>query len=253
MVKVFYYIVPILLFFISCTHIAKKNRNFDLTSASAKPDLCEPQKKQLGEEIKKQPEILSSWEQGAKTIKVIACFKDRTIGIKLIKPESWHYIKLKEHTPGLKNIHLRNRDLQKNLMKEQTPWLTMLKYKSSHKGINPSIKIKVEIDITPIGNRDHSQTKKMVQLNVDLLKKAFSSFKVITPPELVYVDGLKGGYAHVQYEVQNNEGTDFPLSSELWIIPKNGYFIMIGAATRVDEKIGTRKEIKDIIKTIEFI
>ena len=100
----------------------------------------------------------------------------------------------------------------------------------------------------------------------------------------MYVNGLKGVYAHVQYEAKNKANgyrvcesrlfspiekklietkkckkdqyktdTDFSVSSELWVIPKEGMFIIMNATTRADEKTGTRKEIKDIIKTIRFI
>ena len=173
---------------------------------------------------------------------------DETTGIK-INSGSWHYIKAKEHLQGLKHIKLRDKKLQKFMLKENNPLFVLMKYKRPYKGVNPSIKV----DMVPMGNMDYSQSEKIVKLNMDLLKKASSNFKVITQPESVYVGGLKGSYAHVQYEIHNQAGAAFFISSELWIIPKDGYFIMIGAATRANEKTGTRKEIKDIIKTIEFI
>ena len=42
------------------------------------------------------------------------------------------------------------------------------------------------------------------------------------------------------------------LIGEFWIVPKGSHFFMINANTRVDEKTGSRKEIKSIIETIKF-
>ena len=175
-------------------------------------------------------------------------FENKAVRIK-VESGSWHYIKAKEHLQGVKHIKLRDKKLQKFMMKEKSPLLVLMKYKLPYSDVNPSIKV----DMVSVGTMSRSETEKIVKLNMDLLKKASSNFKVITQPESVYVSGLKGSYAHVQYEIKNKAGSVFFISSELWIIPKDGYFIMIGAATRADEKTGTRKEIKDIIKTIEFI
>ena len=72
---------------------------------------------------------------------------------------------------------------------------------------------------------------------------------IVQQPIKTKIAGFEAVYARFNYYVSNTERI-FPTTSELWIIPRENFFFMIGAGIRQDEKTGSRKEIQDILDTL---
>jgi hypothetical protein len=87
---------------------------------------------------------------------------------------------------------------------------------------------------------------------VPMLQRTTKDSRLVQPPTKAEVSGLEGAYTRIDYLMETSEGGSFPCASELWVIPRGDYFFLFGAATRQDEKTGTRKEIQDIMKTVKI-
>lgn len=176
-------------------------------------------------------------------------FESKMAGLRLTKPESWFFISAEENWKNLEKTKMSNEEFQQAMLKyATTPLVAITKYKEPFNDLNPSLKI----NIKPLGQLHGASPLKIAELIVPSLKQAFPDLKVIQTPKEVLVGGLKGTYIHVQYLLKTQAGPSFPTSSEIWIVPKGNHFFMIGAGTRQDEKTGTRKEISQIVQSIQF-
>jgi hypothetical protein len=123
-----------------------------------------------------------------------------------------------------------------------------MKHPEPYEDLNPSFKV----NIKPLGQLKGKSGKDIIGLLLPQLQKAFKDFKLVQPPMEVLVSGIKSGYVRLNYSLQIPDGTMFPTTSELWIVPRGDYFFMMGAGTRQDEKTGSRKEIVDIIQSVKI-
>ena len=96
--------------------------------------------------------------------------KNKDIEITVIKPKSWYYMKGRDYVQGLKDIHLSDKQLKKDMIRETR--LIITKHKPPYKDINPSIKV----DQVPIDNMDHTQTEKIFKNKYRFIKEYLFKF-----------------------------------------------------------------------------
>lgn len=176
-------------------------------------------------------------------------FTSPTAGLKVTKPIGWHYVTAAQNLENLKATKLNDQEFQAAMLKYATaPLVAMTRFPEPYDDLNPSFKV----NIKPFGQLKGQAAKDIIGLMLPQFQKAFKDFKLVQPPTEVEVSGIKSGYARINYSLQTPDGTVFPTTSELWIVPRGDYFFILGAGTRQDEKTGSRKEIASIIRSVKI-
>lgn len=177
-------------------------------------------------------------------------FENKAVGLKLVKPTSWHFLTIKSHLRNLEQVKLKDKKFQQAMVQNSTlPLVIVAKYKEPYDQLNPSLKIMVR----SLGGIDSSQPVKVIKALLPTLKKVFDDFKVKVQPKEVQIGGRKAAYVHVEHKLNTKQGVSYLVSSEMWIVPKGNSFFMIGAGTEANDKTNARKEIQSIIKSIDFM
>lgn len=176
-------------------------------------------------------------------------FSSHAVGLSLVKPESWRFITAEENAENVSRAQLDDKEMQEAIARyASVPLVAVMKYPEPFEDLNPSFKV----NIRPFGQLDPSNPKAVLELVLPQIQRAFPAFEVAQAPTDREVDGIKSAYAQFRYILRAPDGTSYPTTSEIWIVPRGRYFFMIGAGTRTDEKTGTRQEIAAILNTVRF-
>lgn len=176
-------------------------------------------------------------------------FNNPTAGLQLTKPAEWHYITAAQNMENIKAIKLSDEEFHAAMQKYATaPLVAMTKFPEPFEDVNPSFKV----NIKPYGGLKGKGPEELINLVIPQFQKTFKDFELVQPPTEVEVSGIKSAYARMNYTMEIHDGRTFPTTSELWIVPRGDYFLMIGAGTRQDEKTGSREEIDAILKTVKI-
>jgi hypothetical protein len=174
-------------------------------------------------------------------------FESITAGFKVTKPNDWIFMTAQENIENIKRTELSDTEFQQKMVKYATaPLVVIAKYQEPYDDLNPSLKV----NIKPLGQLKGTDAKQVLNLIIPQFQKAFQDYNLVQPPMDQTVAGLKAAYMRINYSLATPDGRKFPASSELWIIPKDEYFFMIGAGTRQDEKTGKRSEIMEILNSV---
>ena len=177
-------------------------------------------------------------------------FQSVTVGFEVTKPATWQFVTAEQNLESLKQTKLDDKEFHKLMLKYATaPLVAIMKHPEPFDDLNPSFKV----NIKPFGQMKGSGPKEILTILSGQFEKLFKDYRVTMRPVDTLVSGLPAGYMRVQYNLETSEGRSFPVTSELWIVPRGDYFFMIGAGTRQDEVTGTRKEIREILKTVKII
>jgi hypothetical protein len=142
-----------------------------------------------------------------------------------------------------------DKEMQKLIVqKSNAPLVIITKYPEPHDDLNPSFKMNVR----PIGNSQNFDSIKTLETITVGIKKMFKDLKIDQKPTNVTISGIESAYMRVSYTLNTENGGSFAATSEMWVVPRDNYFFMIGAGIRQDEKNGSRNEIKKIIDSINI-
>lgn len=176
-------------------------------------------------------------------------FSSPTAGLQLTKPSEWSYQTAAQNMDNIKAVKLSDAELHAAMQKYATaPLVAMTKFPEPFDDVNPSFKV----NIKPYGGLKGKLPQEIISLVVPQFQKAFKDFVLVQSPTEVVVSGIKSAYARMNYSLEIPDGRSFPITSELWVVPRGDYFFLIGAGTRQDEKTGSREEIQSILKTVKI-
>ena len=174
-------------------------------------------------------------------------FESKVAGFRVTKPESWHDANAEDHLRNLERTKLADEKIHKLLLRfTTTPLVMFTKHKEPHDDVNPSFKMIIK----PLGKLDGSNPMKIANMAIGPMKMFFSNFTLKTMNE-VFVSGRKAAYAHIVYDLETQAGLKFRTSSELWIVPRDKHFYLIGAGRKFGDA-EAKKEIRTIIESISF-
>ena len=174
---------------------------------------------------------------------------NQTLGIKLKKPAGWVFASAAENAKNLENIRLEDPKFQELVIKySTTPLVVLTKYQEPYPDLNPSFKMNTR----PYGNLPTKDPLEILNMISPMMQRLFKDYKLIEGPKEVTISGIRSGYLKIYFTLQSQGGDSFPTCSELWIIPRENFFFMLGAGTRQDEKTGKLAEIREIINSIEI-
>lgn len=174
-------------------------------------------------------------------------FESANIGFKVTKPSEWQFVTAQENLEHLRNIQVNDEEFQQLMLNYSTaPLVAMMKYPENFDDLNPSFKV----NIKPLGEFKGTDPKKILELTIPQFQKTYVDFNLAQPPTDTVVGILPAAYMRINYSVGNSADQIFPVTSELWIVPRGDYYFIIGAGTREDETTGSREEISEILSSI---
>jgi len=174
-------------------------------------------------------------------------YEAQLLGLSINKPASWDFITSEESKAMLSSTKLEDKDMEDLVSVFYKPIVAIVKERWQLP--IPSVSITVNPD-------EDSPNISPVEVLQGLSKMGYSSFKdysIINKPEEIEIDGHKAAYmkAHYTSEIWGDTKL-YPTSYETWIVPRQGYFFMIGAVSSQSEDQTTRSEIVSIIKSIKL-
>ena len=173
-----------------------------------------------------------------------------TIGLKITKPESWHWTTAAEVQENLERVQHNDESLDKLIKSRATaPLVAMTKYKEPFDDLNPSVKLNVKPLVPSLSADD---PVKILEICMTPFSKAFADMKVVTKPKETELAGLKAAYTCIDYTLVTADGQEFPTRSRMWIVPRGKMFFMIGTGMRQDGRTGKRAELDKIIESIHI-
>lgn len=176
-------------------------------------------------------------------------FQSQTAGFQVAKPADWHFLTAEQNLQNLESLRLSDEEFHAAMQRYATaPLVAMSKFEEPYDDVNPSLKV----NIKPFGQLKGKRPAEIIELLVPQFMRVFKDFELVQAPIDVQVSGLDSAYARMNYSMETPDGRSFPTTSELWVVPRGGYFFLIGAGTRQDEKNGSRAEISAIVETIRI-
>ena len=174
-------------------------------------------------------------------------YENATVGFTVVKPADWQLASPGLHMENLRKTELSSREYKAALLRyATTPLVAFMKHPDSFADINPSFKV----TIRPFGDLDASDPKAVLNLLIPQFRDMFHDFEVQEGPVDTEVSAIAAAYARFSYSYETSGGLAFDTTSELWIVPRDDHFFMIGAGTRSDEATGSREEIREIVNSI---
>jgi hypothetical protein len=174
-------------------------------------------------------------------------FKNSTVGFSVTKPADWRFATLDQHMENLSRTKLNDEQMQEAMQKYATvPLVVMMKHPEPYDDLNPSFKA----NIKPLGNLPADDPVAIINLMTAPMARMFKDFKVVEPAAATTVAGLKAAHVRIHYSLAIPDGREFPTVSDLWIVLRGKYYIILGAGMRQDGKTGTREEIEKILSSV---
>jgi hypothetical protein len=171
------------------------------------------------------------------------------MGFEVTKPDAWHYATAAQFFKNLNSVRPGDVNYYEQIKEyATTPVVAMMKFPEPYADVNPSFKINVR----PYGEFKGLEATELLEMLLPTFEKTFRDFSVAQAPTYVEVSGIKSGYVCMTYTLEVTDGGQFPILSEVWIVPREHYFMIIGAGVRKDEKNGAQAEIAAILKTLRF-
>ena len=173
-------------------------------------------------------------------------YANPTLGVSVVKPPDWSFITKAEILDSFAATDVKEAVLKMLAKYATTPLVAMAKYKEPYDDVNPAFSLYVE----PLNNFDASNPKAIVEVAVGPMLMLLKDFRIVHGPENTIINGRKVGYMRIDHSMNAPDGRTFAVCTEAWVIPRTNYFFTVEAATRQDEKTGTRDEIKGILNSL---
>ncbi len=175
--------------------------------------------------------------------------KNSTVGFEIELPDGWTELSGNDFYENLGKINLDDPKFQDLLQKNASlPVVIAAKHPEPYDDVNPSLKINAR----PYGAIPTRDAVEIAGLLLAGIKKLFPDLEVINPPSQKNVDAKNGAHVQVRYSLKTSVGT-FPIESELWVIPTENFFYMIGIGYRPDGKTGSRDDAASSIGKMKIL
>jgi len=176
-------------------------------------------------------------------------FFSPTLGLRIAKHPEWYFLTAEQNRENLDRVQLKDEELQELVAKYSTTPLVMIaRHQEPYDDLNASLKINART----AGALAGSSGRQLLQLMSGSLKNAFHDFEMVQSPTDVEVGGQPAGYMSMNYSLSVPDGRTFPTNSEMWVVPRGSYFLLIGAGTKQDDPSGSRADIRAMLDTLSF-
>ncbi|MFS0738158.1 hypothetical protein ABC347_14005 [Sphingomonas sp. 1P06PA] len=174
-------------------------------------------------------------------------FSNPTAGVRVTMPDGWVAVTAEQNRETLSRAEIRDMDFAAAVARYATvPMFAFARYPEPFDDLNPSFKI----NLRPAGAFVGRSGVQIIEAMVPGLEKAFGAMPVI-PPHATTVSGLPAGHVRIDYELVA-DGRNFPVSSDLWVVPHGSHFFIIGTGIRQDERTGSRADVERIVASLRI-
>lgn len=175
-------------------------------------------------------------------------FTNPVLGLSIEKPVDWHIISAEANAENLKKAEIGTPEFQEAVRKyASVPLFAFSRYLEPHPDMNASVKV----NRRPSGSFAGRTGQEVLQALLPGMRSAMGDLKIVTAPELTTLGGKAAGHIALTYTLKAG-GSSFPAASELWIIPRGDYLIVVGAGYRPDEKTGDRQAVLQIVNSLKL-
>lgn len=174
-------------------------------------------------------------------------FSSPTLGFKLTKPTSWHFISANAYLEQMKQVKWDDPSAQEHWNKAvRAPVVVISQFPSNHNGINPNFKV----DVKPYGVIPEGLSgKEIISKLIPMMQQRFKNFRIETTPAEVTIGNQNAGHARVTYVSTSSTGIDLEITTEIWSIPMKSYVFILGATYAPNSK-ASRATIQKIASSI---
>ena len=162
------------------------------------------------------------------------------------KPADWHVLTAEANAENLKKAEIGTPEFQEAVRKHASvPLYAFTRYPEPHPDMNASVKLNTR----PAGPFAGRSGQDVLQALLPALSLAMTNLKVVTAPETTILGGRAAGHLALTYTLKT-AGASYPAASEMWVIPRGDYLIIVGAGYRPDEKTGDRQAVLKIVHSL---
>lgn len=172
------------------------------------------------------------------------------VGLEITKQSDWHYINVALAAESAKSVQFQDEEFAELAAKsEAVPLAVITQYPESYEDVNPSLKI----DVQPLTNLNGKTAIEFSNFVLGMFSTAVKDFEILQKTVEVDVGAFKATYFRMRYTTEFSDKTSYRAVSELWIITRDKYYLLLGAATLDDDKTNSREEIAGMLKSLKLV
>lgn len=151
-------------------------------------------------------------------------FEDDSSGFAMNVPDGWISSSFLTFDGSQANMRLDDAELARVLQQHTSNVLLFAtRYPEPHSDINPSI----QVTVRPTADFGGASPREVLATMATQMRGVFRRFEVLENPTSMRVSGLRTARIRVNYDFQNGEGAEFPITSRIWLIPRGSVAFMI--------------------------
>lgn len=170
-------------------------------------------------------------------------------GFKIPKPENWIDKSELSVKDNLFKYNLKDEEISK-LLKSHNGSVPVVIYTkndpSEYSGIIPTI----QVLLRPNNSKDIISFKKMMEPSLKQMADAFSNFEILSPLEIIEIDGFKALKFISQFDMPINENETSTIRSWTYAIPSGTHFYQINFSDTESEN--SEKLYNELINQIKL-
>ena len=175
-------------------------------------------------------------------------FTNPVLGLSIEKPADWHVLTAEANAENLKKAEIGTPEFQEAIRKHSgVPLYAFTRYPEPH----PDMNVSVKLNARPVGPFSGRSGQEILQALLPALSGAMTDLKIVTAPEATLLAGRAAGHLAMTYTLKS-DGASYPAASEMWVIPRRDYLIIVGAGYRPDEKFGDRRAVLKIVNSLKL-
>ena len=176
-------------------------------------------------------------------------YENKTLGLSVQKPATWYFLSDEQHRSNISRSKMTNAEFQSLVLKlSNAPIFAISKYRDPYDDLNPSVKIIAR----PAGSIKPGHLLGLAKIMAAIAAKKIGKVTRVKGPKSLQFSGFPAAYVVIDFTAENQDGRQFPTTSQMWFVLKDDLIFTVGATTRQDEKTGSRQEVQGVIDTIRL-
>lgn len=170
------------------------------------------------------------------------------LGLSIDKPDDWHTLTAEANAENLRKAEIGTPEFQAAIRSyASVPMFAFTRFREPHPDMNASVKVNAR----PAASFTGKSGQQILQTLLPGISAVMSDVRIVTPPEAVSLANHSAGHMALTYTLKS-EGRAYPAASEMWIIPRGDYLIIVGAGYRPDEATGDKALVTKIVNSLRL-
>ena len=170
-------------------------------------------------------------------------------GFKIPKPENWIDKSELSVKDNLFKYNLKDEEISK-LLKSHNGSVPVVIYTKNDPSEYSGIILTIQVLLRPNNSKDIISFKKMMEPSLKQMADAFSNFEILSPLEIIEIDGFKALKFISQFDMPINENETSTIRSWTYAIPSGTHFYQINFSDTESEN--SEKLYNELINQIKL-